>query len=62
MNVIVFFHEDFAFLKLKGGQALCLGTREEVNTADEQKLAEVIRLSSAINHFNGITSQGAIKH
>ena len=55
-DLVIFFHEEWAFLKLNDEQAVCLGTREEIRNAPDSRIAELIRESVAINRYNEIRS------
>jgi len=59
--VDIYLMEGMAFVDLKKGYMLCIGTKKEVDEADGQRLMQMIREAIVMSQFRSIeTSKGKV--
>lgn len=51
-----------AFLDLNNGEMLCIGTKREIDQADEKKLIEIIYEAIVLSKYQALNPKGAVLH
>ena len=53
-QIVVYFQEGDAFVDIGNGFLICIGTKEEAETADQVKLAEMITRALTLRRFESM--------